>query len=300
MTLQEIEVFLAVVRTGNVSAAAQALYITQPAVSRHLNALERELDCVLLERGRGQRQVELTEQGRAFIPAAEKVRHAWLEALEVPRGGGGQTLRVSSINSLTAYLMPGVLRAFAKERPGSSVEFLQMSSQEAYAAVARGEIDLAFISDDMYHSQVETTPLFREPMVLLAGVGSRLEGTLHPAGLDPAKQVREPWNPEYDLWHSFWFRSGARPRLVLNHMTMLEEVFFWRGDWADIWAVTPVMVARAVAEKTGARICALEEGPPDEIVYTLQGRRRKPELTQAFLECVRRELKKHPDVEVYL
>lgn len=299
MTLQEMEVFLTVVRTGSVSAAAQALYITQPAVTRHLNALERELDCTLISRKRGQRQVELTERGREFVPAAEKLRHAWVEAMEIPRGDAAQTLRVSSINSLTAYLMPGVLRAFAGERPGSNLEFLQMSSSEAYAAVARGEIDLALISDDMYHPQVETTPLFREPMVLLAGAGSGLAGTIHPAQLDPSKQVREPWNPEYDLWHSFWFRSGAKPRLVLNHMTMLEEVFSWRGDWADIWAVAPVMVARAVAQKTGAHICALEDGPPDEIIYTLRGRKRKPELTQAFLACFKRELKHCPDVEVY-
>lgn len=299
MTLQEIEVFLTVARLGSVSAAAQALYITQPAVSRHLNALERELDCVLLERRRGQRQAELTQRGREFLPAAEKLRQSWQEALEAPRGEPGQRLKVASVNSLGSYLMPGVLRALAGERPGLDLEFLQMSSAEAYAAVARGEIDLALISDDMYHAQVETTPLFREPMVLLAGAGSGLSGTVHPAQLDPAKQVREPWNPEYDLWHSFWFRSGARPRLVLNHMSMLEEVFSWRGDWADIWAVAPVMVARAVSQKTGAAICALEDGPPEEIIYTLRGRRRKPELTAAFLECLKRELKKYPDVEVY-
>ena len=57
MTHQEIEVFLAVVRTGSVSGAAQALYITQPAVSRHIRTLERELCCPLLVRGRGVRRV---------------------------------------------------------------------------------------------------------------------------------------------------------------------------------------------------------------------------------------------------
>jgi len=299
MTLQEIEIFLAVVRTGSVSAAAQALYITQPAVSRQLGALEEGLGCCLLHRGRGQRQVELTEQGRAFLPAAEKLRQSWQEALEAPRGDGVRTLRVSSINSLTAYLMPGVLRAFAGARPGIGVELLQMSSQEAYAAVARGELDLAFISDDMYHTQVETTPLFREPMVLLAGAGSGLSGTVHPARLDPARQVRLPWNPEYDLWHSFWFRGGARPKLTLNHMTMLEEVFSWPGEWREVWAVAPVMVARAIAEKTGARICALEEPPPEEIIYTLQGRRRKPELTREFLSCIKEDLSRIAGVEVY-
>ncbi|MCI9671821.1 MAG: LysR family transcriptional regulator [Lawsonibacter sp.] len=64
MTQQGIEVFLAVGRLGSVSAAAQALYITQPAVSRHLRALEETLGCALVVRGRGRRQVELTDRGR--------------------------------------------------------------------------------------------------------------------------------------------------------------------------------------------------------------------------------------------
>ena len=57
MTQQEIEVFLAVTKLGSVSAAAQALYITQPAVSRHIRALEENLGCTLLVRGRGKRQI---------------------------------------------------------------------------------------------------------------------------------------------------------------------------------------------------------------------------------------------------
>lgn len=298
MTLQEIEVFLTVARTGNISTAAQALYITQPAVSRHLNALEAELGCPLFLRGRGKRQVELTESGREFLPAAEKLRQAWQEALEAPRGELGRTLSVSSINSLGSYLLPQVFRRYLEGRPEGSLEFLQMHSSQSYESVARGEIDLALISDDIYHPQVETVPLFREPMVLLAGEDSGLSGILHPARLDPAKEIRLPWNPEYDLWHSFWFRSGAKPRIVVNHMSLLEEVFSWRGEWGDSWAVAPILVARAIERKTGARICALEEGPPDEIVYYLLGRRRKPELTGAFLDCLREELRKYPDVEI--
>ena len=47
MTHQEIEVFLAAVQTGSLSGAAQRLYITQPAVSRHIRALEQELGATL-------------------------------------------------------------------------------------------------------------------------------------------------------------------------------------------------------------------------------------------------------------
>ena len=59
MTQQEIEVFLAVEKLGSVSAAAQALYITQPAVSRHIRALEESLGCPLFIRGRDRKSTRL-------------------------------------------------------------------------------------------------------------------------------------------------------------------------------------------------------------------------------------------------
>ena len=83
MTYQEIEVFLAVIKMGSVSGAAQALYITQPAVSRHIRSLEQELGCSLLERGRGKRQIQLTAQGRDFVDIAKKWILLWQEAQEL-------------------------------------------------------------------------------------------------------------------------------------------------------------------------------------------------------------------------
>lgn len=298
MTLQEIEVFLSVARTGSVSGAAEQLFISQPAVSRHLNALEGELGCTLFERGRGLRRSGLTEQGRNFLPAAEKLRQAWQEALEAP-GGKGETLRAAAVGSLCYDLLPRVFRVFLEEKRGRGLVFHQMSSYQAYESVARGETDLALISDDMYHPQVETVPLFREPMVLLAGADSPLTGCIHPRELDAGKEVRLPWNPEYDLWHSFWFKSGEQARLVVNQMSVLEQAFLWKGDWGDSWAIAPVLVARRIAERTGARICTLEDGPPEEIIYSLQGRKRKPELTGAFLKCLREELSGMPAATLY-
>ena len=61
MTEQDVEIFLAVVRWGSISAAAEAMFITQPAVSRHIRELERELGIQLMLRTT---PVELTEAGR--------------------------------------------------------------------------------------------------------------------------------------------------------------------------------------------------------------------------------------------
>ena len=299
MTQQEIEVFLAVARLGSVSAAAQALYITQPAVSRHLRALEEALGCTLVSRGRGRRQVELTGQGRDFIQVAEKWRLLWQEAREVAGQDRTQTLRVASVGSLSTYLLPPVFREFLAV-PGRTLTFHHYHSREAYDYIAQGLADIALISDHMYHPQVETVPALRSRMVLLTGPGPDWTEPVHPSRLDPAAELRLPWNPEYDLWHSFWFSAAAVPRAVLDQMSLLEEFFSWRDVWPDSWAVAPSVVAVPLARKLGLALRALDSGPSDEIIYYLLGPRRKGSLTQIFLDCLDRELQTRPEVESLL
>ena len=73
VTSSQIQCFLAAVETMSFTQAAQRMYLSQPGLSRQICALEQELGCSLLERGRGRRQVELTPQGRDFIEVAKKV-----------------------------------------------------------------------------------------------------------------------------------------------------------------------------------------------------------------------------------
>lgn len=295
MTQQGIEVFLAVARLGSVSAAAQALYITQPAVSRHLRALEETLGCALVVRGRGRRQVELTDRGRDFVRVAEKWRLLWQEAREVAGRDPAQTLRVASVGSLSTYLLPPVFREFLA--PGRTLTFHHYHSREAYDYVAQGLADIALISDHMYHPQVETVPALRSRMVLLTGPGPDWTEPVHPSRLDPAAELRLPWNPEYDLWHSFWFSAAAAPRAVLDQMSLLEEFFSWQDRWQDSWAIAPALVAVPLSRKLGLTVRRLESGPADEIIYYLLGPRRKEALTRAFLACLDRELARRPEIE---
>ena len=298
MTQQGIEVFLAVEKLGSVSAAAQALYITQPAVSRHIRVLEENLGCPLFVRGRGKRQVELTSQGRAFLPVAEKWRLLWQEAREATGSGQVRALRVASVGSLSTYLLPPVFREFLA--PGRALTFHNYHSREAYEYVAQGLVDVALISDHMYHPQVATVPAFRFAMVLVSVPGMDWPDVVHPSALDPAKELRLPWNPEYDLWHSFWFSAAAVPRAVLDQMSLLEEFFSWQDSWPDSWAIAPAVAAVPLARKLGLTVRRLENGPADEIIYYLRGPQREETLTPAFLACLNRELEKRPEVESLL
>ena len=297
MTQQSIEVFLTVAGLGSVSAAARALYITQPAVSRHIRDLERELGCTLLVRKRGQRQLELTETGQDFVHVAEKWRQVWQEARDVARLDRNRTLRVGSVGSVSTYLLPAVFRTFLERHPASALTFHNYHSSEAYRYMAEGTLDIALISDDMFHPQVETVPAYREPMVLSAGRACTLPSKVHPAMLDPSRELRLPWNPEFDLWHAYWFSGGAQPRAVLDQMSLLESFFSWRGSWADSWAITPMSVA--LKEKVHIRVLPMEDGPPDERIYYLLGRRRGQALIESFLDCLRQELGSMSHMQVF-
>ncbi len=152
----------------------------------------------------------------------------------------------------------------------------------------------------MYHPQVETVPALRSAMMLLTGPGLDWPDTVHPSRLDPSKELRLPWNPEYDLWHSFWFSAAAVPRAVLDQMSLLEEFFSWRDSWWDSWAIAPALVAVPLSRKLGLTVRHLDSGPGDEVIYYLLGPRRKEELTRSFLDCLDRELKKRPEIQSLL
>ena len=85
MLFGQVQAFIEVARTGNVSRAAEALYVTQPALTARIQALEKELgEALFVRTGRG---VRLTDAGRVFLPNAERAVQAVDDDLHDRRGG---------------------------------------------------------------------------------------------------------------------------------------------------------------------------------------------------------------------
>ena len=72
MTNLDIETFWAVVQHGTMTAAAEALYITQPSLSARLKSLEDQVGAPLFHRGKGQRHITLTAAGQKFLTLAQR------------------------------------------------------------------------------------------------------------------------------------------------------------------------------------------------------------------------------------
>lgn len=80
MTNTQLEAFLTLCRYGNITQAAEHLFITQPALSRLIKSLESELGYTLFRRGKGQRQAVLTEEGQRFRAIAVDMNRLYRQA----------------------------------------------------------------------------------------------------------------------------------------------------------------------------------------------------------------------------
>ena len=88
MTNQDIETFFAVLDHGTMTAAAEALYITQPSLSARLKSLEDQVGAPLFHRGKGQRRITLTDAGQHFLPLARRWQNLLSETQCLTLGGG--------------------------------------------------------------------------------------------------------------------------------------------------------------------------------------------------------------------
>ena len=96
MNGQTAKIFLAVAEHGSISAAAQELYLSQPAVSSHIGRLEEDLGIQLIIRQRGVQKIALTQAGQAFIPVAAQYIEADKTLMRFRESFDRKTLRLTS------------------------------------------------------------------------------------------------------------------------------------------------------------------------------------------------------------
>lgn len=133
-----------VVRHGSFSKAAQALFLTQPAVSRQVAKLEREIGVRLLERTPG--GLRLTDAGRVAVDRAEAIAghlaaaEAELEAIAAVSAG---RLRLSAFPTVASTLVLEAIRVFRERHPGVELSFLEAGTRAGVRRLRAGEVDLA-------------------------------------------------------------------------------------------------------------------------------------------------------------
>ncbi|CAL9522871.1 LysR family transcriptional regulator [Streptomyces sp. enrichment culture] len=168
MTLDDLRVFVAVCRAGNLSAVARDLGCTQSAVSQHVKRLERETGVSLLERL--PRGVAPTAAGRVLeAAAAEGIAglDVALRRLRDLADGESGSVRVATGATTVRHFMADAIVAFRRSHPKVNLEFrTESSSRACFGALADSELDLAWITLGAPVRGIEQRPVASLPWVL--------------------------------------------------------------------------------------------------------------------------------------
>lgn len=177
MDLDTLRSFLAVAEGSTVTETAERANRTQPAVSRALTRLEREVGSQLFQRvGRG---LTLTPAGRELVEHARVIIESYdrgvraVQDLSTPDGG---LVPVAFLHTLGTWLVPELIRSFRAERPQVRFDLRQHGDTGLVDDLLSGVVDLAITGDRPRHPHIESRRLLSEPLRLVVPPDHRLAG----------------------------------------------------------------------------------------------------------------------------
>lgn len=177
MDFHQLKVFVEVARQKSFSRAAETIFLTQPTVSAHIKALEREIGTPLLDRGR--RELRLTAAGEVLLRYAEQLLEIKREAFSAIQGEGRIIkghLEIASSSVPGAYILPGLMKSFLKKYVDVTFAVLLRDTQQVYESVRDYSYDLGFVGEPVHHDSLEQIKLLPDELVLIAAPGIHLPG----------------------------------------------------------------------------------------------------------------------------
>jgi len=175
MTLEQLRIFVAVAERLHMTRAAEALHLTQSAVSAAVNALETRHGARLFDRvGRG---LALNAAGTAFLPEARAVlarAEAAERLLDELAGLKRGSVRLFASQTIAAYWLPPRMAAFAQSHPGIELRLSIGNTHQVVEAVLAGEAELGLIEGAEDAPRLERTRIAADRLIVVAALGHPL------------------------------------------------------------------------------------------------------------------------------
>jgi len=286
--LRHLLALQAVAREGSFGRAAIALGYTQSAVSQQIAALERIVGEKLIERPGGPRPVSLTEAGELLLRHANaivaRMQAAAADLAAFTEGAAG-TLRVASYQSVSARILPTIVRRFKEAWPKIDVQLSEFThDDEAESLVESGDVDLSFVLIPVSEgAPLEVEHLLVDPYVLIVPNDSPL------AGRDAPPTLREV--AEYPL---IGYRQCRTTALVEDALRRTGEpnIVFRSDDNGTVQGLVSAgvgvaLVARLTLQPTDGSLEVIDMSdrlPPRLIGIAWHRDRYRSPAARAFVE----------------
>ena len=174
-SLADLRAFVTVAELRSFAAAAKALHLSQPALSRRISHLEELLGVRLFDRTT--RSVLVTalglrflEQVRGLVDDLDRSVLSLRDAAELEAGD----VTIACVFSAVHHFLPPVIRTFGERHPRVLVRLVEAGADDVLASVKHGEADFAINYIGMQDPEIEFTPFLKEPYVLACPLGHPL------------------------------------------------------------------------------------------------------------------------------
>lgn len=177
MEIAQLRSLVTIVREGSFTAAADKLFVTQPALSQQMKALESELGVPLFAR-RG-RRITITAPGEVVLARAEQILgqlQQLQDELAALNGLAQGRIRIGTSDTLCLYLLPPVVQAFRRRYPAVEIHLTNRPSREVVTLLLTGVLDFGLISLPVNEPQLESEYLCTRPEVAICAPDHPLAG----------------------------------------------------------------------------------------------------------------------------
>lgn len=166
MELEQLRHFLKLAQLGNFTRAAEAVLLSQPALSRSIARLEQELGQPLFERQT--RRATLTDAGQLLLVRAQQIM-ALVRDTQAEICDDGQTgrVRIGAIPTVAPYLLPTLLKSFNCDFPQATVIIHEEPTEVLLKSIADGGLDLAILALPLNVKYLQIDELFDEELLLV-------------------------------------------------------------------------------------------------------------------------------------
>jgi DNA-binding transcriptional LysR family regulator len=279
----DFSTFLAVVRYGTLSQAADQLHVTQSTVSYRLRVLESHLGLTLLDRGRGRQEVRLTAEGEELLKLAERWETLHLEIQQLSMRGA--VLSVGAPDSVNAYVLAEAYSRLAMARD-FQIRVVTANSRELYELLDRHELDVAFPLYRRPGPALHVTEFLRECMVVVTGSRLGPDGSvIDVTTLDPDREIKISWPDPV---------SGSRmtvPGTARVNVDTVDLVLPFLRNRAR-WALLPASMGERLARQGEWIVYPTADPTAEQTIYKA-ARRWLPRATRRSAELFDQHLHRY-------
>lgn len=275
MNYENVETFLAVVRSGSLTHTANSSGYSQATVSRRIRALEKELGVKLLLRGQGQHNLQLTAEGEEFYSLAKRWIILSQEAMHVG-ANRPKEIRIGLIGGVHDWLLSPFISEFHMRHPEISLEIHRASSSVLYTMLENFSLDIGIVAFHKVSTALLVEPLLRQEF-----------GAISCEDIFPGREVicseqlrREDeivlnWGGTVDEWRKRFSGDGDKSRILCTSLSFALELM----HNTKRWAVAASCNAQIIQDRHRVHFYRLSDPPESRTCYIVQNNVHRAAVT---------------------